>query len=212
MISPPPIDISRAVRTELAVPGRYHLEKAVAAHRSLFGIVFQWLYDRWNDLWRVLASHVKIGPAGASIIGDVLVVACVLAIALIGAHLLVQFEHERMRRERAIALAQPRSAHALAALAAQAAGAGDYARAVRLLFMAAVTLLDLRGVVRDERSATVNELRRRLHERDGALEPAFVEIARLYTATAYAQTPAGPDAWQRARAAYDHLSASSATP
>ncbi|MGC2244865.1 MAG: DUF4129 domain-containing protein, partial [Candidatus Aquilonibacter sp.] len=102
-------------------------------------------------------------------------------------------------------------AHALAALAAQAASAGDYARAVRLLFIAAVTLLDLRGVVRDERSATVNELRRRLHERDGALEPAFVEIARLYTATAYAQTPVDPDAWLRARAAYDNL-AQSATP
>jgi hypothetical protein len=70
--------------------------------------------------------------------------------------------------------------------------------------------LDLRGVVRDERSATINELRRALHERDGALEPAFVEIARLYTAAAYAQIPAGPDAWQRARAAYDHLAASAA--
>ncbi|MGA7748301.1 MAG: hypothetical protein WCA52_14965, partial [Candidatus Aquilonibacter sp.] len=120
MIGPPPIDISRAVRTELAVPGRYHLEKALPAHRSLFGLIFQWLYDRWNDLWNALSSHIKIGPTGASIIGDVLVVACVLAIALIGAHLLVRFEYERTRRERAIGLTQPRSAHALAALAAQA--------------------------------------------------------------------------------------------
>jgi Domain of unknown function (DUF4129) len=211
MIGPPPIDITRAVRTELAVPGRYHLEKAAPAHRSLFGLIFQWFYDRWNDLWSALTSHIKIGAAGVSIIGDVLIVACVIAIGLIAAHLLAQFEYERTRRERAIALTQPRSAHALAALAGQAASAGDYARAVRLLFMAAVTLLDLRGVVRDERSATVNELRRRLHERDGALEPAFVEIARLYTATAYAQMPAGPDAWQRARAAYDQLAGSAAS-
>lgn len=205
MTSPPPIDITRAVRAELAVPGRYHLEKALPAHRSLIGLIFQWLYDRWSDLWNALTSHVKIGSAGASIIGDVLVVTSVVAIGLIGAHLLLQLEYARTRREQAVALTQPRSAHALAALAAQAAKSGDYARAVRLVFMAAVTLLDLRGVVRDERSATVNELRRRVHERDGALEPAFVEIARLYTATAYAQTPAGPDAWQRARAAYDHL-------
>ncbi len=211
MTRPPPIDIIRAVRTELAVPGRYHLEKASPAHPSIFGLVFQWFYDRWNDLWNAFTSHVKIGSAGVSIIGDLLVVTCVLAIALIGAHLLMQLENERTRRARAIALTQPRSAHALAALAAQAASAGDYARAVRMVFIAAVTLLDLRGVVRDERSATVNELRRRLHARDGALEPAFVEIARLYTATAYAQTPAGPDAWQRARAAYDQLAAGAAS-
>ena len=130
------------------------------------------------------------------------------AIAVVVAHLLLQLQYERTRRERAIALAPARSAHALAVAAAQAANAGDYARAIRLMFMAAVTLLDLRGVVRDERSATINELRRALHERDGELEPAFVEIARLYTAAAYAQTPAGPDAWERARDAYDQLAAS----
>lgn len=208
MIGAPPMDITRAVRAELAVPGRYHLEKGAPAHRSLLGLIFQWLYDRWNDLWNAFGSHIKIGRAGTSIIGDVLVVTVVVAIALVGAHLLMQLEYERTRRDLAISLVVPRSAHALAALAAQAASTGDYARAVRLLFIAAVTLLDLRGVVRDERSATVNELRRRLHERDGALEPAFVEIARLYTAVAYAQTPAGPDAWQRARAAYENLAAS----
>lgn len=208
MISPPPIEITRAVRAELAVPGRYHLGKGPPAHHTLLGLAFQWIYDRWNDLWSAIASHVKIGSSGASIIGDVLIVTCVAAIAFVGAHLLLQLQYERTRREQAISLAAPRSAHALAALAAQVASTGDYARAVRLLFMAAVTLLDLRGVVRDERSATVNELRRKLHERDGALEPAFVEIARLYTAAAYAQTPAGPDAWQRARAAYENLAAS----
>jgi hypothetical protein len=210
MIHPPPIGIVRAVRAELAVPGRYHLGAAVPQHRSLLGIALQWLADRWNDLWNALASHVKLGRTGASLIGDLIVVLCVVTIAVIGAHLLLQLQYERTRREGAVALVTPRSAHALAALAAQAAQAGDYARAIRLVFIAAVTLLDLRGVVRDERSATVNELRRALHERDGALEPAFVEIARLYTAAAYAQMPAGPDAWERARSAYENLAASAA--
>jgi hypothetical protein len=205
----PPIAIVRAVRTELAIPGRYHLGTA-APHRSLLDAMLAWLGDRWSELWNLLTSHVKLGPAGTSLIGDAIVVLCVAAIALIGARVLAQFQYERSRREHVTALAEPRSAHALAAQAAQAAQAGDYARAIRLVFIAAVTLLDLRGVVRDERSATINELRRALHERDGALEPAFVEIARLYTAAAYAQMPAGPDAWQRARAAYDHLAASAA--
>jgi len=205
----PPIEIVRAVRAELAVPGRYHLV-AVVPHRSPLELALQWLGDRWNELWGILTSHVKLGPVGASVIGNTIVVLCVLAIAIIGAHLLLRLQYEGVRRERATPLVEPRSAHALAALAAQAAHAGDYARAIRLLFIAAVTLLDLRGVVRDERSATINELRRALHERDGALEPAFVEIARLYTAAAYAQMPVSPEAWQRARAAYDHLAASAA--
>ena len=201
----PPIDVTQAVRAEFAVPGRYQLGQAAPPHRTLLGLAFQWLYDRWSDLWNALASHLKIGPGGAAILGDLLVAACVAAIAIVGAHLLLRLQYEGMRNQQVTSLAPPRSAHALAALATQAANAGDFARAVRLLFMAAVTLLDLRGIMRDERSATVNQLRRRLRERDGALEPAFVEIARLYTAAAYAQTPADPQAWQRARAAYDDL-------
>ncbi|HTV91941.1 MAG TPA: DUF4129 domain-containing protein [Verrucomicrobiae bacterium] len=205
----PPIEIVRAVRAELAVPGRYHLV-AATPHRSLLDAIVQWFGDRWNELWNLLTSHIKLGPSATSLIGDAIVVLCVAAIAVIGAHLLVQLQSDRTRREPPTPLAQARSAHALAAQAAQAAQAGDHARAIRLIFMAAVTLLDLRGVVRDERSATINELRRALHERDGALEPAFVEIARLYTAAAYAQMPAGPQAWQRARAAYDDLAARAA--
>lgn len=205
----PPIEIVRAVRAELAVPGRYHLV-AIVPHRSPLEIALQWIGDRFNDLWRLLTSHIKLGPAEASAVGNTIVVFCVLIIAVIAAHVLLRVQYEHARRERVTPLVEPRSAHALAALAGQAANAGDYARAIRLLFIAAVTLLDLRGVVRDERSATINELRRALHERDRALEPAFVEIARLYTAAAYAQMPADPEAWQHARAAYDHLAASAA--
>ncbi|MGB6987050.1 MAG: DUF4129 domain-containing protein [Candidatus Aquilonibacter sp.] len=207
-MKPPPTNIVTAVRAELAVPGRYHLMSPRAEHQSLAGRILQWLWDRWSDIFRALTSHIKIGPRGTSLIGDLVVVVCVVAIAAIAAHLLVQLQYERGRRERAIALAPARSAHALAAAALAAANAGDYTRAIRLTFIAAVTLLDLRGVMRDERSATINELRQRLHERDEELDGPFAEIARLYTVAAYAQTPPGSQAWQRARAAYDDLAAS----
>jgi len=207
----PPHDIVRAVRAELAVPGRYHLYAATARpHPSLILQLLRWLADRWNDLLTLLQRHVNIGPKGTSLIGDAVVVICMLAIAAIGAHLLMQLQLERTRRARAFAIAPARSAHALAMAAARAAEAGDHARAIRTLFMAMVTLLDLRGVVRDERSATVNELRRALHERDGRLEPAFVEIARLYTRAAYAEIPVDEAAWRTARAAYDELVSSAA--
>lgn len=210
MIPKPPVEITQAVRAELAVPGRYHLV-ATAAHSSILAQMLTWLWDRWTDLLTQIERHVHIGKTGTALIGDALVALCVVAIALVGAHLLAQLDLERVRRERATALAPARSAHALAALAAQAAAAGEYTRAIRILFIAVVTLLDLRGVVRDEQSLTVGELRRALHEHDGRLEPAFVEIARLYTAAAYAQVGADEGAWQRARAAYDTLAASAAS-
>jgi hypothetical protein len=204
-VSAPTTNIVEAVRAELAVPGRYQLSTGRIEHRSLLDQIFQWLWDRWSALFHALFSHIKIGPQGTSLIGDAVIVLCVVAIAAIGAHLLVQLQDERSRRERAVALAPARSAHAFALAATAAANAGDYAHAIRLLFIAAVTLLDLRGVMRDERSATINQLRRALHARHGALDQPFAEIARLYTAAAYAQTPAGADAWQRARTAYDQL-------
>ncbi|HEX8805324.1 MAG TPA: hypothetical protein VF741_00190, partial [Candidatus Aquilonibacter sp.] len=176
----PPVDITRAVRAELAVPGRYHLTIS-AQHQSIFDQVLQWLWDRWSDFFRALTSHIKIGPQGTSLIGDAVIVVCVVAIAAIAAHLLTQLQYERSRRERAIGLQPARSAHALAAAASAAARDGDFARAIRLTFIAAVTLLDLRGVMRDERSATINELRRALHERDDELDGPFAEISQLYT-------------------------------
>lgn len=205
MNAAPPVDIVRAVRAELAVPGRYQLAAASEAHRSLLGQIWQWFWDRWSDLFRALTSHLKIGPQGTSLIGDAVIVVSVIAIAAIGAHLLIQLQYERSRRHVAAALAPARSAHALASAAAAAARAGDYVRAIRLTFAAAVTLLELRGVMRDERSATVNELARTLHERNERLDAPFAEIARLYTTAAYAQAPVGLETWERARAAYDAL-------
>jgi len=207
-VNAPPVNIVTAVREELAVPGRYHLTAAAPAHRSLVAEILQWLWDRWTDLFRALTSHIKIGPAGTSLIGDAVVVVCVIAVGAIVAHLLLQLQYERSRRDPAVALTPVRSAHAFAAAAAAAAAAGEYARAIRLTFIAAVTLLDLRGVVRDERSATINELRRALRARNEELDGPFAEIARLYTAAAYAQMPTGSDAWQHARNAYDRLAAS----
>lgn len=204
-MSTPATNIVEAVRAELAVPGRYQLRVGGVKQRSLIDQIFQWLWDRWNDLFHALFSHIKIGPQGTSLIGDAVIVFCVVGIAALGAHLLMQLQDERSRRERVIALAPARSAHAFAVAATAAANAGDYAHAIRLLFIAAVTLLDLRGVMRDERSATINQLRNALHARRDKLDRPFAEIAHLYTAAAYAQAPAGADAWQRARTAYDQL-------
>ncbi len=203
----PPHDIVRAVRAELAVPGRYQLHVAVR-RPSLLEVLADWLGDRYRAFERALAAHVHVTPAAKTAFGDLIVVAAVLAVAIVAARLLAQAQIDAAQRGDAHSLSPARSAHVLSVRAAAAAAEGDYARAVRTLFAAAVTLLDLRGVVRDDESATVNDLRRALHERDGRVEAPFIELARIYTSVAYAEAPTGADAWERAQRAYGDLSRS----
>lgn len=206
MTQNPPHDLVQAVRAELAVPGRYHLTEARVAHRSWLQLALQWLYDRYSEFLHALAAHVKVGPNGVSLFGDVVVVLCVVVLGVAGARLLIALQVERARTRQAIAIGPARSAHAIALAAANAAAEGDYARAVRLLFAASVTLLDLRGVLHDDPSATVNDLRRALRTRNADAEAPFVDIARTFSACAYAEEQLDASAWGAAREAYDRLS------
>jgi hypothetical protein len=208
---PPPHDLVRAVRAELATPGRYHFATPHGVRHSWLRIAFGWLADRYKELVEALSKHLHVGPRGLSLTGDVLVVVSVLVVALAGARLLIELQTERSQRAAAIPLAPARSAHALSRLAAQAADAGEYTSAIRLLFAAAVTLLDLRGVLHDDESATVNELRGEVRERRAAAEAPFVEIARAYTAAAYAEEAPDARSWENARSAYQRLNASVAS-
>lgn len=201
----PPRDIAAAVRSELATPGRYHLHDA-ARHRSWLELAASWIYDRFADFERALAAHVHVGASATGLLGDVLVILCVGIVAFAGARLLMALQAERTARAVSLPLETTRNAAALARAASDAAASGAYGRAIRLLFAASVALLDLRGLLRDDRSATVNELRHAVRERAADAEIPFVEIARAYTSEAYAERPADRDAWTAASAAYDVLS------
>jgi hypothetical protein len=211
MIPDPPHDLVRAVRAELATPGRYQLlDQRTAVHRSWLRVLLQWLSDRYEQFLQALSSHLHVGRGTVSLFGDVIVVACVLVIAFIGARLLMAVQLDRVLRTRAIAIGPPRSAHAIALAASAAAASGEYARAIRLLFTAAVTLLDLRGVLRDDPSATVNDLRRALRARNAAAETPFVEIARAFSSAAYAEERLDSTSWDAAHRAYERLSEAAA--
>lgn len=202
-----PHDIVRAVRQELAWPGRYHLHVTRGEQRSWLQIAFQWIWDRWLELERAIATHIHVGPTGATLLGDGLILAAVVIFGYVAARLLMSIQAEHLQAVEAYEIGSQRSAHLLARAAADAAQAGDYARAIRLLFAAAVTLLDLRGVVRDDASATINELRRALRERSADADGPFLTIARVYTAAAYAEERIDENAWNGAQSAYAALSA-----
>ena len=67
-------DFSAAARRELATPGRYQLSTRVAPppQPTLWERLWQWVRDRFADLWNALNDRVHIGPSGAMAIGDVL--------------------------------------------------------------------------------------------------------------------------------------------
>lgn len=205
MTPKPPHDLVQAVRAELATPGRYQLAIPRAVHRSWLQLALQWLADRYADFEHALASHLNVGAKTVSLFGDLIVVLCVLLLGYVAARLLIAVQLDRAARTRAISIGPARSAHAIARAAADAAASGDYARAIRLLFAAAVTVLDLRGVLHDDPSATVNDLRRALRVRNVGVEAPFVEIARAFSAAAYAEEHLDAAAWDAAREAYDRL-------
>jgi len=202
-----PTGLMPAVRAELAFPGRYHLtERERPVRRTWLQLVWSWLADRWSEFVNALSKRIRVGPAGSAAIGDVILVIAVLLVAVVAGRMFVTLQIERDRRRTRIQpLERQRSAHALWLQAAEAADRGAYGAAVRTLFAATVTLLNLRGVVHDDASATVNELRQAVREHNAAVEPPFIEIARAFTSAAYAETPVDAGLWERVRASYETL-------
>lgn len=205
MMPVPPHDIVRAVRTELAMPGRYHLHaSATTARHTWLWYAFAWISDTLSRFENALSSRLHVNSQTSAVVGDVLVFGCMLLVAIVAARLLITMQIEGGQAG-AQALAPSRNAQAISRAASEAANAGDYGRAIRLLFAAAVVMLDLRGVVHDDESATVNELRRALRARGGAAEAPFAAIAHAYTDAAYAERAIDESAWRQARDAYARL-------
>lgn len=203
----PPHDIVRAVRAELTIPGRYQLHVA-AQRKSWFDLLLQKLDELYEAFIHAIARSIHIGPNVAAAIGDIVAVALVLAVAVVIARLLAGMPSDESAFGDAEALLPQRNAQALARAAGEAASRGEYARAVRLLFGASVVLLDLRGVVHDDESATINELRRKLRARAAEATEPFGVIARAYTAAAYAERGVDEATWLDAARAYGQLARS----
>ena len=155
----PPMDPAQAARRELDTPLRYRLAGPQSApDQHWWAPLARWLSDRWNELLQALAHNVRIGAGSRVAIGDVLLVIVGAVLAFLVVRLLSSLVTVSERGEAAYSsLASRKNAHDLLLEATAAADRGDYARAIRLLFVSSVALLDLRGVLRDDESSTVGE-------------------------------------------------------
>ncbi len=200
----PPVDPKTLARTILSDTWRYRLTlpRAVPHAKSWLERVLDWVNAFWERLVRALAAHLHVSKGVSLTIGHVVLAFFAVAFVVLAARLLASLLRGTGSAAAfgGTAEASP-DANALYRSSLDAAARGDFARAAALLFASAVSALDLRGVVREEAGATVGEFRRALKARDARLLPAFDEIARSFTAAAYAERSITREEWERGRQA-----------
>jgi hypothetical protein len=199
-----------AAAAELAVPGRYDVRDASVAQpgRTPWERFIDWLGKQWNRLMDALFGHVRLGGSGSAIFGDLLIFLVGCALVTVVARFLIVLQIDRAGRSTAFApLEHQKNAHALYLQACALARDGVYDVAVQRLFLAAITALDLRGVLRENASATVGDMRRILRSRNAALISPFDEVAAPFVDATYAELPIVESGWAQARDAYARLTA-----
>lgn len=197
-------DFAAAARRELAAPGRYQLSIKVAPppQPTLWEQAMQWIHDRLADLWNALSQRVHLGQTGATTIGGLLIALAALVLVFVAIRILAEFQIDRRRSASVESLGAPRDARVLYERATAAARKGDFTAASRLLFAATVVALNLRGVIAEDPSATVGDLRRALRARQTELVPPFDAVAAPFVASTYAERALEPADWDRAHAAF----------
>ncbi len=174
---------------------------------SLWRRFLTWLGDRWDQLWRSLSKRVHFSERTANGIGWTLLAVVSFILLWVAVRLLVNLQLVRSRKRLdAQPLEAPLDPQALYQKAREAASCSEYGRAALLLFAATVALLDLRGAVSGNRSATVGDLRRELRSTDASLVALFDAIAGPFVQTAYAERAVDATQWERAERGYSRLS------
>ena len=207
--APLPPNLQALAQRELASPGRYNLTETPMppARESLWQRLLSWLGDRWDRLWRSLSERVHFSERTANGIGWALLAVVALILLWVAVRLLVNLQLVRSRKRLdAQSLQELPDPQSLYQQARDAAGQGEYGRAARLLFAATVALLDLRGAVSGNRSATVGDLRRDLRSKDAALVAQFDAVAAPFVQSAYAERAVEASQWERAERGFSRLS------
>ena len=212
-VSTPPPNLPALAARELGVAGRYRLVPSARLSDGVQPVLpwwlrpWNWLRDRWRQLWRTTFGRAQLSRGGAITIGDVLIAAAVLLVLFVVYRMLreVAYERRRSRSRSTQPLFSTRNARTLYAGACERARNGEYAAASALLFAATICALAHRGLVRDDRSATVGDFRRTLQQRDAALLSFFDVVSTAFVTSAYAELPLEGPQWERARLAYLRL-------
>lgn len=207
----PPLD-PRTLARHIVSEHRFRLGiNPPAQQRTWWDIALSWLGDRWMQLIAAFGTHVRFGNTAGVLVGDIVLVSIVLFVLAVLFRLLSNTLADAPVASGAAALPRTQRAHAFYEKSVRSAADGEYAAAIALLFRAAVVSLDVRGIVHDRPSFTVNQMRSAVREHAAACVDAFDVLARIFTDVLYAERPASADEWTRARDAYAAIAGENST-
>ena len=198
----PRSNIRNVVAVELSNTRRYHLSVHVAnAHKSWWQDLWERSWTIWTHFLHALFSRAKLGTLTAISLGDLLIGLVIMVV--LGATFRLLFSLQRGGRSNTQyeALAIARNARQLFERACEAALRGDRNAAAHFAFLSVIVSFDLQGIVRDNVSATVGDVRAKLVYEHPDLLAAYDNVARAFTTAAYAQNPVDEVAWNHSRQA-----------
>jgi uncharacterized protein DUF4129 len=203
-------DVGATTASILSDPA-YRATATTAAPKPKESYWRKWLASVLERIAQMLAGVVTATqrvPFLGTIFATVLIALAVVGLAYVG----FKIAEGLVFRRRAITATEgePLPANAttdqLRSAAVEAAAAGNYARAVALLFHASLVLLDRAGKVAYDPARTAGEYRRVVRRKVQWVSTEFDALAHIFTAAAYAQDPIEQPAWERAVTAFSGIS------
>lgn len=189
-----PNAVAKAILAQSAYRGAPTQTKPPAL--TLWELFWQWLDHLFRPFFNWLSHAAGTSGATGTLIGIAIIGVAVLLLALLLYRIVVAFVRPADRPGRSIfatARLDVRGAAEWRALAAQAAEAGDYARAIAALFAAALVALDERALVPFDAACTPGEYRRRVRRAREPASPPFDRLAERFVLATFA-----PESPQRA--------------
>ncbi len=185
------------------------LGPAPAPRESLLQRVLTWLTTQFAKLLATLFG----AAAGTPLVGHLAAIVIILGASAaagwgIGRLLTVLIRRTHAKQAEAqegTPLVAPPDPQALYGAAMAAAAQGAYARAVGLLFVASLALLDRTGRIPYEASRTPGEYRRLVRARLAQAAEAFDTLAGVFVVAAFGERPVFVPEWIHASRAYEQL-------
>ncbi len=199
----PPIDPRAAARLILAE--RRFAHRNPLQQTTWWDRLGNWLGGEWDRFVQAFGHNVHVAPGVSVLFGDLLVAAAAILVIAVLVRLLSLYARERSDAAAAVPIAGRLTARTLYQQSVTAEANGRYALAVTLLFRASLAALDVRGVVHDDPSFTVNECRRQIGRGEQQFIAPFDALARIFSDVLYADTPVSRESWLEARRAYAQL-------
>jgi uncharacterized protein DUF4129 len=198
-------DPNVVVRSILAQPAYREAPKSSAPAESLVNRIFGWIGDRLREVFKRFGAGPVMTGSGV-VVGWLLLLAAVIALANViyrFAVLVAGGRAGRMARSAESALATPSTSAALRAAAVAAAERADYARAIVLLFRAALAALDERALILYDAARTPREYRRIVRRTVAAASGPFDELTARFVRATFAEASASRADYDAAAGAFD---------